>query len=75
MERLEEATPKELEQVNEVGPKLAESIHHFFQEKQNRALIKRLEDLGLKMKSDVQSDRPGRCSPARPSLSQEPWTD
>jgi DNA ligase (NAD+) len=58
MERLAEATPQELEQVNEVGPKLAESIHHFFQEKQNRALIKRLEDLGLKLKSDVQNDRP-----------------
>jgi DNA ligase (NAD+) len=58
MERLAEATPEELELVNEVGPKLAESIHHFFQEKQNRALIKRLEDLGLKMKSEVQSDRP-----------------
>jgi DNA ligase (NAD+) len=58
MARLAEATPGELEQVNEVGPKLAESIHHFFQEKQNRSLIKRLEDLGLKMKSDVQNDRP-----------------
>ena len=58
MARLAEASPEELEQVNEVGPKLAESIHRFFQEKQNRALIKRLEDLGLKMKSDVQSDRP-----------------
>jgi len=58
MARLAEATPEELEQVNEVGPKLAESIHHFFHEKHNRALIKRLEDLGLKMKSDVQIDRP-----------------
>jgi DNA ligase (NAD+) len=58
MARLAEASPEELEQVNEVGPKLAESIHHFFHEKQNRALIKRLEDLGLKMESDVQSDRP-----------------
>jgi DNA ligase (NAD+) len=58
MARLADASPEELEQVNEVGPILAESIHHFFQEKQNRALIKRLEDLGLKMKSDIQSDRP-----------------
>jgi len=58
MARLAEATPQELEQVNEVGPKLAESIHHFFHEKQNWALIKRLEDQGLKMKSDVETDRP-----------------
>jgi DNA ligase (NAD+) len=58
MARLADASPEELEQVNEVGPILAESIHRFFQEKQNRALIKRLEDLGLKMESDVQSNRP-----------------
>jgi DNA ligase (NAD+) len=58
MERLSDASPDELEQVHEVGPKLAESIHHFFQEKQNRALIDRLEKLGLKMKSDVPTDRP-----------------
>jgi DNA ligase (NAD+) len=58
MKRLAEASPEELEQVDEVGPRLSESIHHFFHEKQNRALIKRLEDLGLKMESDVQSDRP-----------------
>jgi len=58
MERLAEASPEELEQVNEVGPKLAESIHHFFHEKQNLALIKRLGELGLKMQSDVQSERP-----------------
>ena len=45
MERLADATQEELQQVNEVGPKLAESIHHFFHEKQNRALIKRLESL------------------------------
>jgi DNA ligase (NAD+) len=58
MARLADASLEELEQVNEVGPKLAESIQHFFQEKQNRALIKRLEELGLKMQADVQTDRP-----------------
>ena len=58
MDRLSDASPDELEQVHEVGPKLAESIHRFFQEKQNRALIDRLEKLGLKMKSDAPTDRP-----------------
>jgi DNA ligase (NAD+) len=58
MDRLSDASIEELEQVHEVGPKLAESIHHFFREKQNRALIDRLEKLGLKMKSDVPTDRP-----------------
>jgi DNA ligase (NAD+) len=58
MDRLAEAAPEELEQVDEVGPKLAESIHHFFHEKQNRELIDRLKNLGLKMESDVPVDRP-----------------
>jgi len=58
MDRLAEASPEELEQVNEVGPKLAQSIHHFFREKQNQALLDRLKNLGLKMESNVLVDRP-----------------
>lgn len=58
MQRLAEASPEELEQVNEVGPKLATSIQHFFQEKQNLELVDRLHKHGLKMEAAVQSDRP-----------------
>jgi len=58
MERLEDASPEELVQVAEVGPKLAESIRHFFHEKQNRDLVGRMRQLGLKMESDVRHDRP-----------------
>ena len=58
MARLADASEEELQQVSEVGPKLAESIRHFFHEKQNRELIDRLRTLGLKMESDVQVDRP-----------------
>jgi len=58
MERLADASEEELQQVSEVGPKLAESIRHFFHEKQNRELIDRLKKLGLKMEADVQVDRP-----------------
>jgi len=58
MERLADAPEEELQQVAEVGPKLAESIRHFFHESQNRELIERLRELGLKMESDVQVDRP-----------------
>src|SRR5262245_13603680 len=35
MQKLEDASQPELEQVSEVGPKLAESIHEFFREEQN----------------------------------------
>jgi DNA ligase (NAD+) len=58
MTRLADASEEELQQVTEVGPKLAESIRHFFHESQNRELIDRLKELGLKMESDVHVDRP-----------------
>jgi len=54
MERLETATKEELEQVHEVGPKLAETIYQFFQEKQNLQLIERLRRHGLKMEAEIQ---------------------
>jgi DNA ligase (NAD+) len=41
-----------LERVQEVGPKVAASVHDFFQNEQNRALIQRLTELGLKMTAE-----------------------
>jgi DNA ligase (NAD+) len=45
---LMQATPEQLEEVNEVGPRIAESIHTFFQEPRNRELVERLRKAGLK---------------------------
>jgi DNA ligase (NAD+) len=39
---LMEATVEELRQVNEVGPRIAESIQQFFQEAGNRTLVEKL---------------------------------
>lgn len=39
--------PAELEQVEEVGPRIAQSIHDFFTEAANRALVERLRRLGI----------------------------
>ena len=47
--KLAEATVEELEEVPEVGPKVAQSIADFFSEPANQKLIKRLKDEGLKM--------------------------
>jgi DNA ligase (NAD+) len=47
MDALMNARQEELEQVNEVGPRIAESISEFFQEPKNRELVKRLRDSGL----------------------------
>jgi DNA ligase (NAD+) len=52
MEALENATQEELERVQEVGPKVAASVHDFFSNERNRALIQRLTELGLKMTAE-----------------------
>lgn len=47
MEAIEEATSEELQEVNEVGPRIAESIAEFFSIAANRELINRLRKAGL----------------------------
>jgi len=47
MDALMTAKQEELEEVNEVGPRIAESIHEFFGEPRNRELVKRLREAGL----------------------------
>jgi len=47
MDALMNASEEELEQVNEVGPRIAESISEFFHEPKNRELVRRLRDAGL----------------------------
>lgn len=52
MEAIEAASQEELEKVQEVGPKVAASVHDFFAVERNRALVKRLAELGLKMTAE-----------------------
>jgi DNA ligase (NAD+) len=47
MEALMNASEDELQDVNEVGPRIAKSITEFFQEPKNRELVKRLGEAGL----------------------------
>jgi DNA ligase (NAD+) len=47
MEALEEAGLEELQNVNEVGPRIAESIAEFFSIAANRRLVDRLREAGL----------------------------
>jgi len=42
MDAIMEASVEELQEVNEVGPRIGESIHEFFAEPRNRKLIERL---------------------------------
>ena len=50
LDRLMEASPEELHEVPDVGPRVAESIHQFFQEEQNRTLVERLRRAELRFK-------------------------
>jgi DNA ligase (NAD+) len=47
MEALEQASVEELQNVNEVGPRIAESIVEFFSIAANRKLVERLREAGL----------------------------
>ena len=47
MDALMNAGEEELQEVNEVGPRIAESIVEFFQEPKNRALVEQLQRPGL----------------------------
>ncbi|HZT71322.1 MAG TPA: NAD-dependent DNA ligase LigA [Terriglobia bacterium] len=47
LDRLERATAEELYEVEEIGPKVAQSIVEFFREKRNRDVIEKLRKAGL----------------------------
>jgi len=48
LDRLLEASEEELQEVRDVGPEVAASIHRFFAERQNRKVIQRLLALGVR---------------------------
>src|SRR5262249_38027059 len=48
LDAIAEADIETLQQAEEVGPKVAESIHEFFREPRNRELVERLRAAGLK---------------------------
>jgi DNA ligase (NAD+) len=50
MDALANATVEQLEEVNEVGPRIAESIGEFFSNPANRKLVERLGKAGLALK-------------------------
>jgi DNA ligase (NAD+) len=56
---LMKASEEELEQVSDVGPVVAESIAHFFNEKHNTDIIKKLQKAGIHWQDiDVDLDKP-----------------
>jgi DNA ligase (NAD+) len=52
MEALRAASAEELERVEEVGPRIAQSIVEFFADKENCDLVKRLAEAGVEMTAE-----------------------
>jgi len=54
IEALEQATKEEIQAVNEVGERIAQSVLDFFQEDHNRTTVERLKEAGLQFEEEVQ---------------------
>ena len=52
MEAIEQASAEDLQNVDEVGPRIAESIAEFFSVAANRKLVQRLSDAGLTLSGE-----------------------
>jgi DNA ligase (NAD+) len=52
IDALMSANAEELERVEEVGPRISQAILEFFADKENRNLVKRLEDAGVDMTAE-----------------------
>ncbi len=52
IEAIIQASPEDLEQVNEVGPKVAQAVVEFFAEEKNRELVRQLQVAGVVMTAE-----------------------
>jgi len=59
LDEIAAAAPQVLQEANEVGPKVAESIRQFFDEERNRELIKRLRAAGLRFTGPKEARKSG----------------
>ncbi|HDL64542.1 MAG TPA: NAD-dependent DNA ligase LigA [Proteobacteria bacterium] len=64
LEKLESASQEELENIDEIGPVMAESIRQFFTNDRNREVVKRLQESGV-----GKSISPGSIPPPSGKLS------
>ena len=62
LEKLAAATEEELLEVEEVGPKIAQSILEFFREKRNRTLLEKLKKAGLQFEGKRARKAVGKLS-------------
>ena len=56
LEDISDAGKERLEQVDEIGPEIAESVYHFFQEERNIKSLKRFSNAGVEVQ-EMKTDR------------------
>ncbi len=56
MENLRNASLEELEETEEIGPTIADSVRTFFEEPRNLELLNQLEEAGLRMKEEIKEE-------------------
>jgi DNA ligase (NAD+) len=57
IDALQEASPERLQSTQQVGPTIAESIAHFFGDRHNRNVIRRLKEAGLQFTTAAPRER------------------
>ncbi len=62
LDKIAEASEDELQRAEEVGPKVAQSIRRFFDEKRNRDLVERLRDAGFIFKYEAKRKQGGKLA-------------
>lgn len=60
IQKLQSAGIEELTNIHEIGPVMAESVHTFFQSKENLNILKKLKDSGLRMSQPKIKEKGGR---------------
>lgn len=63
LDQLGKIPKEELEQIREIGPKMAESIHLFFSQKENNRLIKKLYEAGVQAEAKTIRKRDRKAQP------------
>jgi DNA ligase (NAD+) len=57
IEKLSQASEKDLQQVPTIGPKIAESIVAFFRQEENKEVIKKLKQAGVRLEAKAPAPR------------------
>ena len=58
LDEISKTSPEELKEIDGLGDKTAEAIGNFFATEENRELIKRLKDMGVKTKEKIKPNLP-----------------